>query len=185
MYALTITITIIAITITATATQKPSGGAPCKLASDCGGAGRATCDEYAVNETHTAKHCICFPQYGAPDCSYNKISRALIAGLQLGLPFVGIDGIGNCLAGHTSRFLAQLLMGLSFYLAVIPICILACIVGCSGLAKHGEALGKLAGGCLGCIVCGLIFSAFVWSLVDGAAMLNDPNWVDANGYPPY
>ncbi len=180
MYA----IIILTITIITTFAQKQSGGAPCKQASDCGGNTRGICymNCYLLNATESG-YCICFNEYGAPDCSYIKQSKYKLGALQIGLAFININGVGNKLAGYDARFLAQLLMGLSIW----PVSIIACCLACCGLIKKKDSKTTpgIILGCIACIALILLLCAWGWGIADGAAMLNDPSWVDVNGYPLY
>ncbi len=173
---------IIAILIALTVAQDrvPSGGANCTKASDCGKNG-GLCEDQTEGGNVTIKRCICFDAYGDADCSYKRYSKAVTAGLQIGLSFISIDGVGWLVMGERQRGLAQLLMGLAVWISTPLFCVALCV----GMIKKGENGIPKAGGfaaCLKCVVLMVMISAWAWSIADGAQMINDPNFVDPNGF---
>lgn len=152
----------------------PNGGGNCTESIDCS-ITNGICD---IPANSTIGQCVCFPQYTDTNCSYVRKDKALAGGLNIGLPFIGICGIGQLILGNKSEGLAQLLMGIACMFACIAACIIACI--CS-LNKDGAGI---LGACLACIVSCLFLAAFIWSIVDGAFILQG-KIADSNGVYPY
>ncbi len=140
------------------------------------------CEDQSKDSSIIVMRCVCYSGYGAPDCSYKKYSRALVAGLQIGLPFLAIDGVGWLVMGERQRGLAQLLMGLALWLVLIPV---ACVMCCCGwMKKDGNGIGVGVGvaGCLYCVATMLMIAAWAWSIADGVDMLNNVDFTDPMGF---
>lgn len=105
---------------------------------------------------------------GNPNCSYRRISKDLAGGLQIGLVFAGVGGVGNYIIGRTGPGVGQTLLMLGYYLCCISICLLAC-----ELVVPGIVLIILAAAAY--------LSGFIWAIVDGASMLQC-GMRDAAGY---
>jgi hypothetical protein len=74
----------------------PWGGANCSMDDDCGGNDAGVC---SISNNASFGVCICSKDHGMPNCSYNRTNPALYGGLNIGLAFVGIGGIGNIIIG--------------------------------------------------------------------------------------
>jgi hypothetical protein len=153
----------------------PNGGKLCNYTSECGG---GICDFKLVNGTEE-KICNCYPQYGNYDCSYKRIDKSLAGGLQIGLSFFGVFGVGNFVLGRTNIGVGQLIMGFS-YLATI-ICI-PCVLFCGLFGDAGTEQSRK--GVMSCIVCIVVICGFGWNLADGIKMLQG-SLPDVNNYNLY
>lgn len=154
---------------------QPTGGAPCQYNDQCGGINVGFCEPNQNSSLNGT--CICPTEYGNPDCSYERKSRKLCGGLQF-LCFVGIGGVGNFILGRTGPAIAQLVLELSSY----TLCIIGCISYCIMSIK--KKLGIVIFGLLICITSVASMAGFIWSIVDGAEIL-EGNIVDGNGYSTY
>ncbi len=168
----------IAITL---ADPVPSGGANCTSARDCGQIG-GTCDYAVINGT-ALMQCTCYPGYAMSDCSYVRKSKTIAGGLQVGLSIPGIFGTGNIYLGYTARGVGQLVLGLCCW---VVFCVGMCIAGCCAVGgisgiKGAEGGAACAYVCGICMFCGCVLSGFIWSVVDGAAML-EGRYTDPSGF---
>ena len=173
MYAIILFIALVA------ADPTPNGGLSCNYTSDCGRGG--VCDFKNVNGTYE-KVCICNPEYGNKDCSYHRYSKSLAGGLQIGISFFGVFGVGNFIIGHVGVAVGQLIMGLCYLFAIVAI---PCILFCSSLSGPNGAItaGSLSS-IIACIVCIVIICGLGWTLSDGGKMLQG-YLPDSNGYDLY
>lgn len=152
----------------------PWGGGACITEKDCGGLGVGSkCD----NGT-----CICSIERASPDCSRERIDHELAGALNIGLPFAGVAGVGQLVAGNIAHGVGQLL------LFTLSACIVGILGGCFGLAIMSGGDGgdadeaKLA--IFPCLICICVLSGFIWSLVDGVALLHC-DIPDGDGYGLY
>lgn len=99
---------ILSIIIISSADPQPSGGADCIADKDCGVETGTTCIDRKCDkkQPYTIYHgfckndtCVCFEQYGNPDCSYTRQSKTLAGGTQIGFTFVLCPGVGNFILG--------------------------------------------------------------------------------------
>ena len=144
----------------------PSGGAACTTNDECGA---GSCE---------AGGCVCPDQWTMPDCTHERVSRRRAGGLQIGLLFAGVGGVGNFLIKNIDRGVGQLILySCSMLLAIIPVCLFLCILG-SG-ARDRCAVITIITIILVLLSCAL--TGFIWSIVDGARMLRC-EMPDAAGY---
>src|ERR1700742_4796180 len=110
---------IILLFITTIADPTPNGGLICNGSLDtrCRG---GWCVPFIGNNT-IDYFCHCYEGYGNVDCSYRRTDRNLAAGLQIGLSFAGIFGVGNFILGYTAIAVGQLILGLTVYLCICPL----------------------------------------------------------------
>ena len=148
---------LLLITLT-NADPTATGGANCTSNFDCGGLNAG----YCLNNK-------C-------DCSYQRYSAALVGGLNIGLPFVGIGGVGNFIIGRTGPACGQLILMLSYYLVIIASCYLGCAAGFGKLKSAIPVVSVIT-----CAISMAILAGFIWSIIDGAFML-EGKIVDSNGY---
>lgn len=158
----------------------PTGGKRCNYTSDCGD-GTITggiCDWKRINGTEEMV-CICNAQYGNVDCSYHRKDKALAGGLQIGLSFAGIFGVGNFILGNTAHAVGQLVMGL---INIVGVVLILCVMCCGAFGGKGGIIGGASlSGFIGCLICATITSGWAWNLADGIKMLIGI-LPDANGY---
>lgn len=148
---------------------KPSGGASCTKDLDCNSLNQGgVCNFNSTNTEGNVGSCLCANGWGNPDCSYRRKSKDLAGGLQIGLVFCGIGGVGNFILGRTGMGVGQLILMLGYYLCCVSICLLVC-----ELMVPGIVLIILA-------ACAYL-AGFIWAIVDGANMLQC-NIPDAAGY---
>ena len=155
---------------------EPNGGGACAASLDCNSInGGGVCD--FSNSTGV---CVCSIQWGKPDCSYHRTDKGLAGGLQIGLLFAGIGGVGNFVIGRIGPAVGQLIM----FTCIIYIggCIGCCAACCAGGGL--EILGAACGIFAGVIVLSSILASFIWSIVDGAYILQC-KLPDAAGYALY
>jgi hypothetical protein len=145
----------------------PWGGANCTNNLDCGSVGNGECDL-----TNNAGNCVCSEDRAKPDCSYVRKNPGLPAGLNIGLPFVGLGGIGNIIMGRTGPGGGQLFMTLSVYLICFVVCFAQCCCG-----EAGSVVSYIIYIFLLC----LFLAGFIWSIVDGAFILQC-KFTDSLGY---
>jgi hypothetical protein len=173
-------IALICLLAFATADPEPTGGANCTYDTDCGGAGAGDCIPYKTpppqNSTYNGT-CVCPDSLANPDCSYQRTSKSLAGGLQF-LCFVGIGGVGNFVLGRIGPAVGQLLL----MLATIFISVAGCVSFCVGSIKAKLGVGLFAG--LACIIISIALTGFIWSIVDGADILQG-KIADGNGYATY
>ncbi len=151
----------------------PTGGANCSDNLGCGGTDAGNC----INQT-----CVCKPKFADIDCSYERRNGNLAGGLNIGLPFVGIAGIGNFIIGRTGPAVGQLILMLTTYLIAIPACCIACCIGLGG--SKTKIIGGSIVFVLLCVALCAILAGFIWSIVDGAYMIQG-KLVDGNGFSLY
>lgn len=178
---------------------EPWGGASCTLNTDCGGVGVGVC----VNATGSGLVCVCPDSRGRPDCSYKRYEAALVGGLNIGLPFIDVAGVGNIIMENDGPGIAQLLM---MILPVFSCCFVACFGLCAEACALGATRGRdynsvvqgggsdntegrlMASGGFMCLIyvalAATVIAGFVWSIVDGVDMLNC-DIDDGNGYALY
>ena len=148
----------------------PSGGANCTIDNGCHGGGRCN---FLPGQTGT---CICTEKFGNPDCSYERHSKDLAGGLQIGLQFIGVGGVGNFIISRIGPAVAQLLIyTLAYYFLCISFCIAFCV---------GDQLGPIIIATFYIVLVAAWIASFVWGIVDGAAMLQC-NMKDGFGYALY
>ena len=151
----------------------PAGGANCTDNFDCGGVYIGTC----VNSK-----CQCSPRFAGINCSYERVSANVAGALNIALPFVGVCGVGNFIIGRTGPAIGQLLLTLSLYIILIPLCICGCcIAGCKGYKK---LIFSTLGCILLCVAILAILAGFIWSIVDGALILQG-KYTDGKGFDLY
>jgi hypothetical protein len=185
-------ISLLMLVVCVCADRVPNGGANCTKAFDCGEDG-GLCIQ-VLERNVTLYQCSCYPTRGAPDCSYRRFNRDRMVGLQIGLSFITIDGIGNILMGN-DRGTWQLCLGLSVWILLIPLCCcLCCGAACMGICKgianntseeedkeHYKGLGVSGLICWCCLSTILMVSGFAVSVADGVAMM-DPDYHDPMGF---
>ena len=151
---------------------KPCGGAPCTKDIDCNSVNQGgVCNFNSTNIEGNVGSCLCANGWGNPACTYRRTSKDLVGGLQIGLVFCGVGGVGNFILGRVGAGVGQLLLMLGYYLCCISVCLMVC-----ELMVPGIVLVILAG-------CAYL-SGFIWAIVDGANMLQC-NIPDAAGYALY
>ncbi len=134
---------------------------------DCGGVGGGVCDF-----TNSTGKCVCPVSRAMPNCSYIRQTPGLPGGLNIGLPFAGLGGIGNIIMGRIGPGAGQLVLTLAVYLI--------CFVACFALCCCGEAGGAVI--YIAYVILLMAYLAgFIWSIVDGAWILQC-RYPDANGY---
>jgi hypothetical protein len=146
----------------------PWGGAPCTKDLDCGGSQAGTCDL-----TIPAGKCVCPKNLAMPNCSYTRTNPGLAGGLNIGLPFIGIGGVGDLIIGgaRTGFGAGQLVMMLSLYFIL---CALPLAFACDGAGMIIVIILY--------VIFGLAtFAGFLWSIIDGAFILQCA-YPDAKGY---
>lgn len=151
----------------------PWGGANCTRDLDCGGPQAGICDF-----TKNAGTCVCPKNRAMPNCSYVRMNPGLAGGLNIGLPFAGLGGIGNIAVIGGSRIpygAGQLVLTLAIY----SICFIACIAICC----CGEA-GTVVTYVIYLILLAAFVCGWAWSIADGAYILQC-QYTDANGYWMY
>jgi len=115
--------------------------------------------------------CVCGNKYGKPDCSYVRKISQLAGGLNIGLPFAGIGGVGNLYIQRMPQGIAQIVLML---IGAFFICIGGCI-GCCAAASDSTACQITSSIVLGVMAVLLLLAglgAFIWSIIDGANMLS-------------
>ena len=148
----------------------PNGGATCITDVDCNSVNRGgVC---AFNNV-TGHFCVCAKEWGMSNCTYQRKDQGLAGGLQIGLEFVSVAGVGNLIIGRTGPGVAQLLM---FTFIIYIGGIFLCIAGCCGGGICIVVIGILMG------ISGV--ASFIWGIVDGAHMLQG-KFTDASGYCMY
>lgn len=174
MLLIVILFTVISSACDTTNDPMPNGGSNCTNDLDCNSVNQAG----VCNFFHqSAGNCVCNAAFGKPDCSYARTSKDMAGGLQIGLLFVGAGGVGNFVIGRTGHGVGQLMM---YTFGIVFLIIAICIGFCC-----------MAGSCEGCgyaiMIASLvifiiaIIAAFIWTIVDGANMLNCV-LPDSNGY---
>ena len=148
----------------------PWGGANCSRSTECGGIDGGTCD---INTGALYGVCVCRNSRGGPNCIYVRHGNNPAGGLNVGLPFVGVGGVGNFILGHNGRGAGQLILMISAIIVTFAACCLMC---CECGVVTIYILYILSGIC--------ILAGFIWSIVDGAAML-ECRMTDALGYALY
>ena len=151
---------------------KPCGGAPCTKDIDCNSVNQGgICNFNSTNTEGNVGSCLCANGWGNPDCTYRRTSKDLAGGLQIGLVFCGVGGVGNFVIGRVGMGVGQLILMLGYYLCCISFCLMCCELMIPGVALIiVAACAYLAG--------------FIWAIVDGANMLQC-NIPDAAGYALY
>jgi hypothetical protein len=146
---------------------EPWGGASCTNNLQCGGANAGVCDL-----TNGPGTCVCPPHLAKANCSYVRNSVGLPGGLNIGLPFIGLGGIGNIIMGRTGAGAGQLVLTLAIWCFCFVICIALCCCG-----EAGAVIAYII-----YIILGLAFFAgWLWSIIDGAFIL-ECRYPDALGY---
>ena len=154
----------------------PTGGANCTNDSDCNGENGGECDIDFYNNTGT---CVCPNTLADVDCSYHRYSADVAGGLNIGLSFIGVCGIGNFVIENTGHAVGQLILGLTLWYLTIPLYCGFCLCGKNSpgplVIGGGVLLGvaKLAG-----------LAGFIWSIVTGALMIQG-SITDGNGFDLY
>jgi hypothetical protein len=148
------------------------GGAECNEDYDCGGSNAGTC----VNNT-----CICPPRLANRNCTYHRYKAELPGGLNIALPFVFVGGIGNFIIHNVGRAVGQILLTLAPFIVLIPVIIFIGIGSINDFLKYPSwSLGAVI--MLIAIAAGI--AGFIWSIIDGALML-EGKLTDGNGYNLY
>jgi len=158
--------------LTISADPVPTGGANCTVDFECGGLDAGMC----INNT-----CNCPPQLANVSCTYRRYNADLPGGLNIALPFVGVGGIGNFIIGRTGIAVGQLILMLSIYIVLIPVCIFACCAMCGDIMK---VIGTTCAIIIVVVAILAGFAGFIWSIVDGAHMLQG-RILDGNGFSLY
>lgn len=114
-----------------------------------------------------------------PNCSYHRFDADLAGGLNIGLAFIGIGGIGNFIIGRTGYAVGQLILELTIYFICFPMC---CAMCCVFSGNEKTAMGF--GGTLFCVAVCAYLAGFAWSIADGARMIQ-LDIIDGNGYNLY
>lgn len=150
----------------------PSGGAFCVNDTDCGGIGQGRCYEF---------ECVCNPRFANVSCNYARKNRQYVGGMQIGLTFVGVGGVGNFILGNNGPAIGQLILVASYYFLCIACCLLAplCFLG-----KKGVKAYRLILSLAGCLISIAFLAGWIWSIVDGALMLQG-KIADSNGFATY
>lgn len=159
-------------TKTASTDPTPTGGAKCIDDDDCGGFGVGKC---------TNMTCKCSPEYGNSTCSYKRKDGTLAGALNIALPFVGVCGVGNFIIDRIGRGVGQIILIFAIWIIAIPACCIMCICGWS---KRTSSIGISLATTLLCIGILAALAGFIWSIVDGALMLQG-KFPDGNGYNLY
>lgn len=146
---------------------EPWGGASCTTDRDCTPGSGGYCDLDSGNSTGV---CVCPEDRAKADCSYRRESPEAPGGLNIGLPFVGIGGVGNFMIGRTGPGAGQLVLMLgAIFVSIVGCCLVCCEIG------QIVYIALLIFSILG------ILAGFIWSIVDGALMLQC-RYPDANGF---
>jgi hypothetical protein len=150
----------------------PTGGAPCTNDLACNSVNKGgVCNFNSGNAEGTIGACICANGWGNPNCTYQRISKDLVGGLQIGLVFAGVGGVGNFILGRSGIAVGQLILMLGYYLCCISLCLFCCEL-------------YVPGTILIIIAIAAYLSGFIWAIVDGAYMLQCMI-PDAAGYALY
>ena len=130
-------------------------------------------------------NCLCQDGRGKPDCSYVRKSSVLAGGLKIGLPFVGIGGIGNFIIGRNGPAIGQLILMLSLYFGCVFACVIACVAFCSSQCSDGaDVVFIIIKVVVISLLSGAVIAGFIWSIVDGAFILQC-RYTDVLGYALY
>lgn len=156
----------------------PNGGQRCNSSNDCNNGIGGVCEKGNQNGT-VIDICVCFPSYASPDCSYQRKNKDLAGGLQIGLSFIGVNGVGNFIIGDLSHAIPQLLMG---FFSITSCCFAICIFACA-VSDHKGIAGAFAVAAF-CVIILVLLGGFAWSIADGALMIMGKK-VDSNGYALY
>lgn len=138
---------------------KPCGGATCTKDLDCNSLNQGgICNLDSTDGSGNPGSCVCANGWGNPDCSYRRTSKDLVGGLQIGLVFCGVGGVGNFILGRTGIAVGQLILMLGYYLCCVSLCLIICQLQVPGIVL---------------IIIGLCayLAGFIWAIVDGAHML--------------
>jgi hypothetical protein len=164
---------VVLLVVISLADPLPSGGAPCTSDYNCGGMNAGQCMAVTPGANLT---CVCPSNLAKPDCSYVRTSRGLAGGLELGLSFAGINGVGMFVLGNTPVAVAQLIMGFALWFGVCGGCIFFC---------KGKEMGKMIAVIAIFVFLGLVaFAGWIWTVADGALILEGVI-TDVNGYATY
>ena len=149
----------------------PSGGADCTENSDCNYPKGGTCE--IDNQTLQNGNCVCYNDYADPDCTYERKSKGLAAGLEW-LLLVGAGGVGNFYIEKNGEGVGQLILCLPFVFFPCFLCGMCC----------GKCEIKCQG--VGGIIClvitlAMMLAGFIWSMVTFGMILDD-KVTDGNGY---
>lgn len=153
---------------------EPWGGLNCTNDLQCNAPSGGFCSQNV---------CICYGSRGKPDCSYQRISAGLPGGLNIGLVFIGIGGVGNFIIGRIGAGVGQIILTTSMYLLCIFACIFTCIFACCE-NENLIIFRYIVGGILSALFIGALIAGFIWSIVDGAFILQC-KYTDPNGYALY
>jgi hypothetical protein len=163
-----------------------TGGATCTSDTDCNSIATIRSKEKNYCAFDVARlpgdetgRCVCSYKYAMEDCEHTRYDKNLAGGLQF-LSFAGVGGVGNFVAGRTSRGLAQLF--LMFYW--VWMCVFLCFGACCMVATDSDEAGT---GCMAigqCVVGGLTLAAFVWCMVNAGQFFGG-NVLDGEGYFPF
>lgn len=149
-------IVLLLFIVYALADPVPTGGANCTTNENCGnvfGSGVG-----CVLQENGSKICVCPSDRAKPDCSYERKSKALCAGLNA-IMFAGLPGIGNIVCNRTGPGVAQLVMALFFIVGAILICCSVCCFSDEDLFEICYLVIKL--------LCALLaLAAYIWCFVD-------------------
>lgn len=132
--------------------------------------GNGTCtDNFGCNYQNGGGYCyqnacICNTEWGKPYCSYKRKSSQLAGGLNIGLPFVFVPGVGNFIIGRNGAGAGQIVLMQS----ALALCICGCVFACISLATDNEYIGLIAGSIIKVIIILAILAGFIWSIIDGA-----------------
>ena len=167
----------------------PTGGANCESNNDCF---FGTCEDVFVddcdkmlnetvcNQVVNGSVCVCPGSAAKPDCSYERKDRNLAGGLQF-LCFVGVGGIGNFILERINYGIGQIILTSSGLVVSIAACLFGGILCCG---KTGKIVYGGIFGTLGIIAIFTVFAGWIWSIVDGALILQG-KIDDGNGYATY
>ena len=157
---------ILVLATSVIADPRPTGGANCSSIHDCGGLGYGECIE---------NQCLCYEEYGDPNCSYKRTSKQFAGGMQF-LCFIGIGGVGEFIAGNTGFAVAELL--LLSCASFIGCCIFLGLALCCNDAEDGIAV------CVQGLVLCMGMAGFLMCIIRGALIL-EGKVNDGDGYAMY
>ena len=126
-------------------------------------------------EDNATGYCACPDSRAMPGCSYIRTDPTTAGGLNIGLPFVGVPGVGNIMLGRMWQGALQIVCMWSI--------IVFGIISCCVASKNTDAgvVVYTAGSC-GAVF--LIFTALIWSIVNGVEIL-DCKYPDNQGYATF
>jgi hypothetical protein len=148
----------------------PSGGAICTSDSMCNGVNSGGICSFE-GPTHVCK---CAQSWAMPNCTYQRLSKDLAGGLNIGLAFVGVGGVGNFIIGRIGPAVGQLILMLSYYALFCGMCCFLCVDNNNGCAMIVVYI----------VVTFTFLAGFIWTIINGAFMLQC-HYTDSLGYALY